>query len=512
MEDQDSRKPILSGRVFYQSPTDNHGVADKVTWDRHNGRLIFEGTAGLQHGSAWIEATDPKTRISLSLANDKVEVSGPVRTRLVDSRKDPFVRREQSKAAEGKFSAEMGDGHLLLVYEVYSMPGKEADETSFLPKRTDPYAWVRRMHKEGKAKLDTVIALPVRSGQRATVESVDEVIYPIQFEPEQGADNPAFPSAYDMRRMGEVIELDPVMAKDGTHVNLAMDVEFTRFGGFIVSKAQPDTLGVAQPLFLSQSLRTSVESGFDQVILFGTLVGRPHGTGLFPYIEGEDRVLMAFCRPHFIGAGGKPATEADRVAPKANNLHLEFRFHSLPRDRARDLLEFAVDGRKLLEQVRALPEDVARLEHLMQVTTRSGRRTSVDAMAEKIDGSEVTAPKVKSKDGQHEVTLASFRAFEMRPVGWRIEFDPVLSADGTVVELNIAPQRTEYRGVLKGNALHDQYPEQPVFGCQRITTSVAATVGSPCFLGTFNEPGDTGVNGRKDSGRTWFAFVEVTVE
>jgi hypothetical protein len=68
------------------------------------------------------------------------------------------------------------------------------------------------------------------------------------------------------------------------------------------------------------------------------------------------------------------------------------------------------------------------------------------------------------------------------------------------------------RGFLQGPKELARYPEQPMFAAQKIKTTVNAAIGHQCFLGTMNVPHDTGVNGRKDDGRAWFAFVMVTLE
>jgi len=96
--------------------------------------------------------------------------------------------------------------------------------------------------------------------------------------------------------------------------------------------------------------------------------------------------------------------------------------------------------------------------------------------------------------------------------GWRIEVDPVLGPDGRVADLNLAPEHVEHRGNLQGHPMLSRYPQQPVFSAQKITTAVTAIVGHQCFIGTMSTPRDTGVNGRQDDGRTWLAFVKVTVE
>jgi hypothetical protein len=114
-------------------------------------------------------------------------------------------------------------------------------------------------------------------------------------------------------------------------------------------------------------------------------------------------------------------------------------------------------------------------------------------------------------DTAKEALPASFVAFEMRPVGWRIEVDPVVSLGG-IVDLNLVIEHTMHRGNLEGPPLLARYPHMPVFATQKITTAITTRLGQQGFLGTLNAPRDTGANGRKDDGRAWFAFVQVTME
>jgi general secretion pathway protein D len=215
-----------------------------------------------------------------------------------------------------------------------------------------------------------------------------------------------------------------------------------------------------------------------------------------------------------------------------------FRYYSLPRDKAREFLATTSDPNKLYDLVRALPNGESKLERLITMGTRSGQRATVEEIAENIYGTKTDPPrseKVREKPSSpttpaertssaanstqdppgyenRELLPGRFTAFEMRPLGWRIEVDPVLEPDGRTVYLNLAPEHVEHRGNLRGHELLARYPEQPVFATQRLTTAVAALVGSQCFLGTMNAPHDTGVNDRKDDGRAWFGFVRVTLE
>jgi hypothetical protein len=200
--------------------------------------------------------------------------------------------------------------------------------------------------------------------------------------------------------------------------------------------------------------------------------------------------------------------------------------------------------------VRALPPDECKLERLIVMEARDGQRVTTDEIAENIYPTEmdppqtvpvsgkgtstvvtVTVPAPTTKDGQTpqpQTTTTAYpafpvyrnkqmlsscaTAFEMRPTGWRIEAMPTVKSHGMSVSLEVAPEHTEHRGNLQGPKELGRYPEQPVFATQKLTTSVNAAIGHQCFLGTMNAPHDTGVNGRKDDGRAWLAFVMVTME
>jgi general secretion pathway protein D len=89
------------------------------------------------------------------------------------------------------------------------------------------------------------------------VEITRELIYPTEFDPPQVPTNvgqnqilivggiqiplplpppvvtPTTPTAFDMRRTGVVLEVEPVISEDGRSVDLAITPEFTEFSGFV---------------------------------------------------------------------------------------------------------------------------------------------------------------------------------------------------------------------------------------------------------------------------------------
>lgn len=462
---------------------------------------------------------------------------------------DPFIKAKGKPApaapaaspdpanAPGQPTAapEQIEGNMLFTFETYALPQEALDAIHEEgPKGQAFHDRVRKLVADGKATLESLIAVPTRSGQRATSESVDEVLYATEFDPAVPGRDFAFPTAYEMRPTGERIELDPVLSEDKKIVDLNLAPDFARLSGFVLHKADPKAGGELQPLFVSRKVTTAITCPVNVPTLLGTY-SKAHHTGIAE-AEGDGSMGVMFVTARLAAPKELPPAAA---APHGDteNLRMVFRFYSLPRATARDLLAGTADADKLHVSLRALPPAECNLERLITLQTRSGQRASIEEVAEKIYGTEIQPsgpPRIeKGKESAtpakpagdkaaaselpiftsvKDVLPASFTAFEMRPVGWRIEVDPVLGPDGRVVDLNLAPEHTEHRGNLEGDPLLARYPAQPVFSTQKITTAVTSIVGHQCFLGTFNAPRETGVNGRKDDGRTWFAFVKVTVE
>jgi hypothetical protein len=171
-----------------------------------------------------------------------------------------------------------------------------------------------------------------------------------------------------------------------------------------------------------------------------------------------------------------------------------------------------------MEQVHA---QKAKLERVISCVTRSGQRTQAKEVEEFRDGTELNPPQVDmERNGKGEWSIVPtgktippcWTAFETRDLGWRLEVDPVLNETG-VVDVSVALDRTILVGPLQGHEwLENRDPLAPVFESRSITTSLSTAVGKHALMGTFSPPHDTNVNGRKDDGRIWLAFLKVTVD
>ena len=132
------------------------------------------------------------------------------------------------------------------------------------------HAKALELAKTGDAKiLDTTMVI-ARSGQKATVESICEQIYPTEYEPpgfEPPKDFRWFDSAsrgfvaFETRNTGITLEIEPTLGSDGVIVDLRFLPEFVRLLRDDIWMEHKDEWGVASlrmPVFEKWSANTSL--------------------------------------------------------------------------------------------------------------------------------------------------------------------------------------------------------------------------------------------------------------
>lgn len=116
---------------------------------------------------------------------------------------------------------------------------------------------VRALDQKKGVDLAAQPSVVTRSGQKATVEIVRELIYPTEFDPPQIPTNvgsnltnvvtgevvplplppavvtPSTPTAFETRKTGIVLEVEPVISEDGRTVDITITPDFTEFLGFV---------------------------------------------------------------------------------------------------------------------------------------------------------------------------------------------------------------------------------------------------------------------------------------
>ena len=435
----------------------------------------------------------------------------PLSAQTDAAKPDPFVKSKVPDVA-GKPASKEADqvsSNLLLTFECYAVP--QADYLNMIESGASSpelYQKLTDAAKAGTVSLENVLAISTRTGQRATVEHVDDVRHATEFSPPQPKVGFPSPTVFEQRGVGDRLEVDPVAGEDGKLVDLNFALSSERLSAFTEFRADPSLLGGSQIQAVFETRRAtsaiSLQSGNPRFV--GTM-GRPADNGVDDAeAPGTTRVVFARSRA---GTFAAESAVQPKVAKDSPLLRISASFYSMDRATAQSVLASSANGDELhanvLEHVKG---NTAALERILTCVTKSGQRTACD------ETHEIRYPTGFDFGGaEKEQPVPSGTGFESRLAGWRMEVDPVLAEDGKTVELNIAPEFVRYCGALKGNDFMEKhYPPQPVFENHRLNTSVALPGGHHALLGTFSPPRDTNVNGRQDDGKVWLAFVRVDVE
>lgn len=144
------------------------------------------------------------------------------------------------------------------------------------------------------------------------------------------------------------------------------------------------------------------------------------------------------------------------------------------------------------------------------VTTRSGQRASVEVIREFIYPTEFSPPQLPASTSSTVnvtgtttpvvVAPTTPSAFTMRPVGVKMEVEPVIGPDGYTIDLNLAPEVTEFDGfvnygspintvsqdllgVTRTVTLSENRIQQPIFSLRKVQTAVTVWDGQTVAMG-----------------------------
>lgn len=166
---------------------------------------------------------------------------------------------------------------------------------------------LRALDQKKGVDLAAQPSVVARSGQKASLEITRELIYPTEFDPPQiptnfGQSNvvnidgtpvqqplppavvtPATPTAFETRKTGVVLEVEPVISDDGRTVDLTVTPQFTDFAGFVNYGSPIRTIfegafteltdnRIFQPVFDSRKVVTSVKVWDGATVVLGGLV------------------------------------------------------------------------------------------------------------------------------------------------------------------------------------------------------------------------------------------------
>lgn len=135
---------------------------------------------------------------------------------------------------------------------------------------------VQELVRKDKAEIFETAIVLARPGQKATIESISEHIYPTEYEPPELSNEielnkvndkdtasqlrtPATPTAFETRNVGSTFEIEPNIGADDRVIDLRMAPELTFGVGFKSYQQMNDGLGNKNEIIMPRfySLRTS---------------------------------------------------------------------------------------------------------------------------------------------------------------------------------------------------------------------------------------------------------------
>jgi hypothetical protein len=345
--------------------------------------------------------------------------------------------------------------------------------------------------KNGKARFEMLLGGVTKSGQRSVVEQVDEFSYGTRF-PKGETNGPDMPADWETRNLGYTLEYEPTMSPEHGYCDMNMVPQQVSLQGFQDFAGQKGGAPGRQPIFDTRKMTTSVTLGTGKEEFLGTLSDEPQFGEVEPQKAIE--VRLAFGRVDFMEIA--PPDPAGRSGVNGTLEH-QLSFYSLPREAAREILAGSQKPGDSYAQVQALVgRNEAKLEHITVLKTKSGQRAVAEEVSERYFA---TTPQPKS--------TGSSTTIEKRNCGVTLEIEPTIGSNG-VVDINLVPQMVR---LVSNPGISTTYPAQPVFECRKVTTSLSAALGEQAFIGTFNPPGNTGLNGQEDTDRVWLGFVQTTL-
>lgn len=166
----------------------------------------------------------------------------------------------------------------------------------------------RALNQKKGVDVLSVPSIVAKGGQRASIILAREFIYPTEFDPPEIPQQfgnvggrrgrggsivteipitPTTPTTFEMRRLGAVIEMEPIISENGKEVELLIQPEFTEFEGFIDYASDiefPRDPGgnpqdvqrvdnrIIQPIFRTNRVNTSVRIYDGSTVVLGGVV------------------------------------------------------------------------------------------------------------------------------------------------------------------------------------------------------------------------------------------------
>lgn len=167
---------------------------------------------------------------------------------------------------------------------------------------------VRALNQKKGVDVMSVPSIVAKGGQRASINLAREFLYPTEFDPPEVPQQvgqfqlgnvriltgnntapitPSTPTTFEMRRIGSVIEMEPIISENGREVELLINPEFVEFEGFIDYASdinntldlgngtvvdQPVDNRIIQPIFRTNRVNTSVRVYDGSTVVLGGVI------------------------------------------------------------------------------------------------------------------------------------------------------------------------------------------------------------------------------------------------
>lgn len=422
--------------------------------------------------------------------------SAPAQEQQKPAASEPFLKEKSEKKAADRTEEKSGPetianvGTLVQYIDVKRERWQEwLAKNSAVPDagalRKEAEVWIAG----GDAELAETSLIMGKSGQRAKIESHREVFLPTKFlSVESGL---PFPSTFDLRNIGMVLEVDPVVPDIGQ-----VDLNYAPERSAYLRENPPVVLpgveagDIRWPLFSTQRVAGNASLKAEQWTLIGSEAS----------LEGNDsNQTLIFTRPilhHFEAPAEAPAGNPEGV--------LTFEWIEVSHvDLNRRLIESddlsALIGGGLRQT--AL-EGGGKIIDTRVIRFMSGQRVKNESVEEVI----YPAKFIAGNEGMH----SSPESHETRNVGVTVEVDPVVSAGGSLLDLNMSPERIAHFGEsIHHRTLIDSKwgtdVTMPIFYTMRVTTQITAPIGIPVLVAMMSPPDE---NGWIDSSRKVMLFVK----
>lgn len=372
-----------------------------------------------------------------------------------------------------------------------------------------------------KAKPIELTCVPTKSGQRMVVESIIEQRYPTEYY--QTTPLPV-PSSFETRNIHFAFEWEPISSPDSKTVDSSFVPWITRLTGYTfhtpMQRKVAERGDANSPLIATQKTTVSISSRANLPALLDVTTPFDDSGNL----RDDVRCLAFFRAAPVPVAGSERPSESTydilqgnsrvKMTQKQVDDLLNDRSEDPAAVRRRDAVRAQVEKAEATIRTAAFMFEIERLEVTLAdlnawfagkdlEAATSGLRKSAREWIQGGRGREVDRRTGPVKSGNRSVLESVFEiryptefaydpavaptTFETRNTGYTIELEPVLSADGKMVDVSIVPQDTRYCGkvVVHRAAFEGKMVpsiEQPIFATMRVSTNISTAVGQYSLL------------------------------